>query len=93
LEYDETSKTYVTTLTESAYHSDPHMQIKLILDADIDTSAFYFTSLKDLFSYEFAVVGVINEYGNQPAVRCYGLVAVDKLPRIIKEIWGIHQGF
>lgn len=91
LKYDAVSKTYITTLTESVYNFDSHMQIKLILDADTDTTAFYFTPLEDLFNYEYVVVGVIIDYNNQPAVRCYGLIAIDEPPEVIKKIWGIDK--
>ncbi|MEM3572864.1 MAG: hypothetical protein QXJ62_01340 [Nitrososphaeria archaeon] len=89
LKKDETSITYITTLTESAYLYHPYMQVRLILDADVTAS--YFAPLTDIFNYEYLVIGKITENMNQPAVRCYGLIAIDKLPETIKRIWGIDE--
>ncbi|MGQ9641608.1 MAG: hypothetical protein ACUVUF_05725 [Candidatus Bathycorpusculaceae bacterium] len=87
MRYDSTAKIYITKLSESAYNISPHLQIKVILDADVDTTAFYSTTTEDLFNYEYLAIGVITEYEGQPAVRCYGLIAIDEIPKAVRRIW------
>lgn len=86
LRYDSISKTFMTTLTESAYCDDSRNQIKLILDAD-NKSAYYFTTEEDLYNYEYAAIGSLTEYNGRVALRCYGLIEIDTLPDEIKRIW------
>lgn len=87
LRLDSTSKMYTTTLSVSSYLVGSNLQIPIILDADVESTAFYFTTLEDFYNYEFLVVGAITEYHGKPAIRCYGLVTIDDIPDTIKDVW------
>lgn len=87
LEFDSASKTYMSTVSESPYLVHPHLQIPIFLDADVESTAFYFTTLDDLFSYEYIIVGVISEHLGEPVIKCYGLIAIDDVPSPIKDLW------
>ncbi|MDH5732980.1 MAG: hypothetical protein OEY88_04260 [Candidatus Bathyarchaeota archaeon] len=87
LKFDSVSKMHTTNLSISSYLLGSNLQIPIILDADVESTAFYFTTLDDFYSYEYLVVGSITEHHGKSAIRCYGLIAIDDLPDTIKSIW------
>lgn len=91
LKLDSNSKIHITSLSASAYLVGSHLQISILLDADVENTAFYFTPMEDLYNYEYLVIGAITEYNGKPAIKCYGLLAIDDLPDTIKDVWNLYS--